>query len=74
MAADYLFGAGHKLTFGAACKDKSRDYTATRFYYDLDRLSPQIDDIYDTDGYLNFANVANGSLVIDRQQALSHSS
>lgn len=59
---------GHKLTFGAACKDKSRDYTATRFYYDLDRLSPQIDDIYDTDGYLNFANVANGSLVIDRQQ------
>lgn len=68
VAADYLFGAGHKLTFGAACKDKSRDYTATRFYYDLDRLSPQIDDIYNTDGYLNFANVANGSLVIDRQQ------
>lgn len=67
LAADFSFGR-HTLTFGAAVKDKERDYSATRFYYDLSSIHPAIDDIYDTDGYLNFDNVANGSLVIDRQR------
>lgn len=67
LAADFSFGR-HTLTFGAAVKDKGRDYAGTRFYYDLSSINPAIDDIYDTDGYLNFDNVANGSLVIDRQR------
>ena len=67
IAADFSFGR-HKLTIGAAVKDKGRDYTATRFYYDLTAIHPVIDDIYDTDGYLNFGNIANGSVVIDRQR------
>ena len=67
IAADFSFGR-HKLTIGAAVKDKGRDYTATRFYYDLSSIHPVIDDIYDTDGYLNFGNIANGSVVIDRQR------
>lgn len=67
IAADFSFGR-HTLTVGAAVKDKGRDYVGTRFYYDLSYISPQIDGIYDTDGYLNFDNVANGSIVIDRQR------
>ena len=67
VAADYRFGA-HKLTAGVAYKDKSRDYCGTRFYYDLSALDPVIDNIYDTDGYLSFENVQNGSLSINRQQ------
>ena len=68
VAADYGFGAGHKVTVGVSYKDKGRDYVGTRFYYDLSGLSPQIDNIYDTDGYLDFDNVADGSLVINRQK------
>lgn len=68
-AADYTFGAaGHRLTAGIAWKDKSRDYAGTRFYYDISALHPEIDDIYATNDYLNFENVANGSLVINRQK------
>lgn len=67
-AADYGFGAGHRLTAGVSFKDKSRDYEGTRFYYDLSRLSPAIDDIYTPDDYLNFGNVANGMLTINRQK------
>lgn len=66
-ATDFRFGREHMLTIGLSYKDKSRDYAGTRFYYDLTALTPQIDDIYDTDGYLNFENVANGQIVIDRQ-------
>lgn len=68
IMADYTFGNNHKLQFGAAYKDKRRDYSGTRFYYDVSRLSPDINGIYDTDGYLNFGNVENGSLSINRQR------
>lgn len=67
-AADYRFGAAHRITAGIAYKDKSRGYGGTRFYYNLKNLSPEIDDIYDTNGYLNQANVADGTIVINRQK------
>ena len=66
-AVDYTFGAGHKLTAGLSWKDKRRDYAGTRFYYDLSKLSPEIDDPLDPD-FLGFENVANGSLTINRQR------
>ena len=67
-AADYTFGTGHKLTAGVSWKDKSRDYAGTRFYYDISALHPEIDDIFSPNDYLNFENVANGTLVINRQK------
>ena len=66
-AVDYTFGAGHKLTAGLSWKDKRRDYAGTRFYYDLSKLSPVIDDPLNPD-FLGFENVANGSLTINRQK------
>ena len=66
-AVDYTFGAGHKLTAGLSWKDKRRDYAATRFYYDLSKLSPEIDDPLNPD-FLGFGNVADGSLTINRQK------
>lgn len=66
-AVDYTFGAGHKFTAGLSWKDKRRDYAGTRFYYDLSKLSPEIDDPLDPD-FLGFENVANGSLTINRQK------
>ena len=67
-AADYSFGTGHKLTVGMSWKDKSRDYAGTRFYYDISDLHPDITDIYSPNDYLNFANVANSTLTINRQK------
>lgn len=66
-AVDYTFGAGHKFTAGLSWKDKRRDYAGTRFYYDLSKLSPEIDDPLDPD-FLGFENVADGSLTINRQK------
>ena len=66
-AVDYTFGAGHKLTAGLSWKDKRRDYAGTRFYYDLSKLSPVIDDPLNPD-FLDFGNVADGSLTINRQK------
>lgn len=49
-------------------KDKSRDYQGTRFYYNLNKLNPVIDNIYDTDDFLNTDNIANGNIVIERKK------
>ena len=67
-AADWTFGTGHKLTAGVSWKDKSRDYAGTRFYYDISDLHPEITDICSPNDYLNFGNVANGTLTINRQK------
>ena len=37
------------LKLGFNYKDKNRDYNATRFYYNLNKLNPVITDIYNTD-------------------------
>ena len=52
---------------GVAYKNKDRDYMGTRFYYNVNKLNPTIDNIYDTDGFLNQENVENGSIVIERK-------
>ena len=53
---------------GINYKDKSRDYMGTRFYYNLNRLNPEISSIYDTDGFLNQVNIANGNIVVERKK------
>ena len=52
---------------GLNYKDKDRDYMGTRFYYNLNKLSPVITDIYRTDDFLNQENIANGSLIVERK-------
>ena len=48
-------------------RDKTRDFTCTSFYYNLKEMeSLNVTDIYHTDGYLNFENVQNGSITINR--------
>ena len=55
------------VKMGVAYKNKDRDYMGTRFYYNVNKLNPTIDNIYDTDGFLNQENVENGSIVIERK-------
>ncbi len=63
--ANYKWSDKYVLCFGAAYKNKWRDYESARFYYDLDQLGDvAIANPYDTDGYLNQANVASGKIRI----------
>ena len=66
MRLTYHFNDHNLIRFGGAYLDKKRDYYSTRFYYNVNRLNPVINNIYDTDGYLNQTNVANGTLVINK--------
>ena len=51
---------------GVSLRDKSRDFYSANFYYNVKNLQPQITDIYNTDGYLNQENVANGNITINK--------
>ena len=67
--AQYNFNDQDKLRFGFAMRDKSRDFTSTRFYYNLTGMpAATVTDFYRADEYLNFANVENGVLAIERNQ------
>lgn len=54
------------LKAGFNYKDKNRDYAGTRFYYDVRKLKPIIDNIYDTNDFLNHENIANGNISVGR--------
>lgn len=66
VSTEYKFGEAGKLVFGAAYKDKKRDYTAVRFYYNLSGINPEIDDIYTPDDFINASALADGSVQIRR--------
>lgn len=54
------------VRLGASIRDKSRDFYSANFYYNVKGINPQIDNIYNTNGYLNQENIANGSLIINK--------
>lgn len=62
----YRFGEENKIRFGMAMKNKSRDFTSTKFYYNVDNLKMAVEDPFHTDGYLNYENVQNGTVEITR--------
>ena len=63
----YHFGESNRVRVGGAYKRKTRDFLCVNFFYDLDDLpDPDVEDIYHTDSYLNFENIANGSIGVQR--------
>ena len=71
LKAAYKFGESNRIRVGATYKRKTRDFMSANFYYDLDDLAePVIENIYDTDAYLNFANIENGSITVTRSYQL----
>lgn len=58
----YAFGTNNYLRLGTSYKTKTRDYSSTRFYYNLQGINPTITDIYNTDDYLNIDNIKNSSI------------
>lgn len=51
---------------GMDYKNKRRDYGATRFYYNVNKINPSITDIYNPDSYLNQQNIADGNVIVQR--------
>lgn len=66
LALKWKWTEGNYVKAGINYKDKSRDYGATRFYYNVNKINPTVSDIYQTGDFLNQANVENGNIVIQR--------
>ncbi|MDR1201231.1 MAG: TonB-dependent receptor [Tannerellaceae bacterium] len=54
------------IRIGGAIRSKSRDFYSTNFYYNLKNISPQIEDIYDTDAFLTYDNISNATITISK--------
>ena len=73
LYAVYKMGEKGSIRFGASYKNKLRNYSSVRFYYNLNNLNPEITDIYETDFWLNTANIADGTIqIIKDAQPKSH--
>lgn len=51
---------------GFSIRNKSRDFYSSNFYYNINNISPVIENIYDTDGYLNNENLSDGTISINK--------
>lgn len=56
------------LKGGVDYKNKRRDYSSTRFYYDVNKINSEITDIYTPEEYLNQQNIADGIVEVERNQ------
>lgn len=70
LKATYHYGKNNKVRAGFAYKDKDRNYESARFYYNLNGLDADVTDAYHTNGYLNYDNIVNGTIQIERSQGL----
>lgn len=64
--AQYKINDSYSLQFGTFYKNKSRDYASVRFYYNLNNLNPEIENIYETDSWLNNKNLSDGTITITK--------
>lgn len=54
------------LRIGGALRSKSRDFYSANFYYNIKNISPEVNDIYHTDNYLNYDHIAAGTITINK--------
>ena len=54
------------IRVGGSMRNKSRGFYSVNFYYNLKNISPDINNTYDTDGFLNYTNIANGMITISK--------
>ncbi|MGL5681488.1 MAG: carboxypeptidase-like regulatory domain-containing protein [Marinifilaceae bacterium] len=69
----YTFGNDNFIRLGGVYKDKGREYSSTRFYYNLANINPEITDIYNTDTYLNYKNLSDGIVTINKDSQPKYS-
>lgn len=59
-------GKTNFIRLGGSVRSKTRDFYSSNFYYDLKGINPHITDIYNTDSFLNYENVKNGKITINK--------
>lgn len=65
----YHLNEKNLVRLGGTYKNKQRDFKSMNFFYNIDGLDKsQITTIYDTDPYLNFENIANGNIIVERKK------
>lgn len=64
--AQYKFSNENKIIIGVAIKNKQRNYQGIRFYYNLNKINPLIESVYETSSYINQENTANNNITIER--------
>lgn len=64
--AGYTLGQTLKLKAGLAGKYKTRDYSAVRFYYDVDGINSVVDEVFKPSVFINPQSISSGLVGIDR--------
>ena len=67
ISATHNFSEKYNINFGGAYKDKNREYSGIRFYYNINGINPDIENPYSTSDYLNQDNIENGNIVVERK-------
>ena len=62
LRTSYKWGDANLIRVGGTYKSKNRDFESVNFYYDINALNADVTNIYDTNGYLNQENIANGTI------------
>ena len=62
LRTSYKWGDANLVRVGGTYKSKKRDFESVNFYYDINALNADVTNIYDTNGYLNQENIANGTI------------
>ena len=75
LRTSYKWGDANLVRVGGTYKSKKRDFESVNFYYDINALNADVTNIYDTNGYLNQENIANGTIKanIDAQPRYNYS-
>ena len=68
IKATYNINEHNKVRFGLSAKDKVRKFRTTRFYYDVRNINDPVTDFHNPDAYLNFANLHDGLISVNRSQ------
>jgi hypothetical protein len=54
------------IRLGGSLRNKSRDYYSANFYYNVKNLDIRTDNIYDTNDYLNYDNIADNAITVTK--------
>ena len=54
------------IRVGGSLRNKSRDFYSVNFYYNVKNIAPEINNIYDTNGFLNYSNIENGTIAVSK--------
>ncbi|MFV0535778.1 MAG: TonB-dependent receptor [Dysgonomonas sp.] len=63
---DRKVGGDNFARLGGSYRKKTRDFYSANFYYNIDNIDIQADNVYDTDKYLNYDNIADGTITINK--------